>query len=162
VELLPLLVFLNASEDRLVCDADLLEESREVLDAEMTVWASMCLTWARLMLHEDLLAAVGTVPVSSSVTISAYIAVGVSHIISILLVEHIVGDFAEGASPEDQALLERESDPFEEQSVLESPIMLKVSITTQGAVQVLHAKRERGGQRVDCPSGDISGNRRGG
>lgn len=107
VELLLLLVFLDASEDRLVCDADLLEESSEVLDAEMPVWASMCLARAGLMLHENLLAAVRTVPISSSITISTYVTVGMSHIITILLVEHIISDFAEGASPKDQALLKR-------------------------------------------------------
>jgi hypothetical protein len=120
----------------------LLKKCCEILDAEMSIWTAMCLAGARLMLHEDLLAAVGTVPVSSSVAVSAYIAVGMSHIIPILLVEHIVGDFREGASPEEQALLERESDAFQEESILEPPVMLKMSVSTEGTVQVLHAERK--------------------
>jgi hypothetical protein len=83
-----------------------LEEYREVFDVEMPVWTAMCLARARLVLQEDLLAAVGTIPVSSSVAISAYIAVCVSHVIPVLLVEHVVCDFREGTSPEEQALLE--------------------------------------------------------
>jgi hypothetical protein len=119
-----------------------LEECREVLNAEMPVWASMCLAGARLVLHEDLLAAVWTVSVSSSVAISAYIAVGVSHVIPVLFVEYIVGNFRERASPEEQALLERESDAFQEESVLEPPIMLQMSVSAERTVQVLHTERE--------------------
>lgn len=112
MELLLILVFLNASQDGLVCDTRLLEKSSEVLDAKMPVWTPMGLTRARLMLHEDLLAAVGAVSISSSIAISAYVAVGMSYVISILLIEDVVGDFRERASPEEQALLERESDAF--------------------------------------------------
>ena len=101
-------VFLNASQDRLVCDACLLEKSGKVLNAEMSIWTAMGLPRARLMFHEDLLAAVWAVSVSSSIAISPYVTVGVSYVISILFIEHVVSDFRKRASPEEQALLERE------------------------------------------------------
>jgi len=92
VELLLIFVFFNASQDRLVCNTRLLEKCSEVLDAEMPVWTAMGLTRARLMLHENLLAAIGTITVSSPVAIPTYVAVGVSHVITILFVEYVIGN----------------------------------------------------------------------
>lgn len=40
--------------------------------------------------------------------------------------------------------------------------MLQVSVATKRTMQVLHAKWEGGGQGVDCPRGDISGDGGGG
>ncbi len=85
----------------MVGDAGLLQKRSEIVDAEVPIRTAMGFAGAWLVLHEDLLATVGTIPVSSSVAISAYIAVGMPYIIPVFFVEHIVCDFRECTSPKD-------------------------------------------------------------
>lgn len=111
------------------------------------------------MLCQNLLAAKGAVAASSPVRVAAHVAVRVTHIVSVVLVELVVGDFVERAAPEHEALLEIQADALEEQRVLQTSEVLEVSVPPEGAVQVGHARREVLGEIVNVGGGDLGAGR---
>lgn len=86
------------------------------------------------MLHQDLLAAEGTVTASTTVGVAAHVAVRVTHVVTVLLVEDVVRDFREGGAPEHQAFFQREADAFQEEGILQTPIVLEMGIAPEAAV----------------------------
>ena len=76
-------------------------------------------------------------------------------IIAILLVESIVRDLAESRAPEDKTFFEVETDTFEEKGVLEAAVVFEMRISSEGTVEMLHAKRKGGGEIVDVAGGDV-------
>jgi hypothetical protein len=68
-------------------------------------------------------------------------------------------DQLESFPPEDNALLHVQSNTLEEKRVLQSALMLQVTVLPQLAVQVLHTKREVRAQSVNTASvnvGDVT------
>jgi hypothetical protein len=82
----------NASQHIPIIDTDGLEESGQIVHTEMTVWAAMCLASSRWMLCQDLLAGKWGISTSTPIGISAYVAIGVPDVVSILLIERVVRD----------------------------------------------------------------------
>lgn len=70
------------------------------------------------MFSQDLLAAERTVTAASPVGVATHVAVDVPDVVPVLFVEGIVRDFVEGRAPEHQTLLERKTDPLQEERVL--------------------------------------------
>lgn len=116
----------------------------------------MRLSRPRRMFSKYFLATERTVAISPSVTIASHISIGMAHIVTVLLVEHVVCDLAEAGAPEDQTFFEIETNAFEEEGVLKSTIVFEVGVAAEGAVQVLHAEGEGGGDGVNCAGGDVS------
>lgn len=67
------------------------------------------------MLRKNLLTAEGTIATTSPVRVAAHITVNVADVVPVLLVERVVSDFVEAASPEHEALLQVEADALEEE-----------------------------------------------
>jgi len=109
----------------------------------------MSLAWPRRMLREYLLARKCTISIPAPVAIASHIAICVPHIVPVFFVKLIVGDFGEPGAPEHEAFFEVEPDAFEEERVLKAAVVLEMCVATQGPVQILHAKREGGGERID-------------
>ncbi len=101
------------------------------------------------MFGENLLTAKRTITIPAPIRVATHITIRMTDIIPVFLVKGIVCDFRERRSPEDEAFFEVESDAFEEERVLETAVVLEVCIAAEGAVQVLHAEGEGGGEDVD-------------
>jgi hypothetical protein len=107
------------------------------------------------MLGQNLLAAVGAVAAAAAVGVAADVAVDVAHVVAVLLVEGVVGDLAERGPPEDEALLQVESDALEEERVLQPPEVLEVCVAPERPVQVRHAHGEVLRQVVHVARSDL-------
>lgn len=114
VKLLLVLVFLDALNDRSIGDTHTLYQRRQIVHIEMSVWTSVSFAWTGRVLGEDLLATKGAITTTPAIRITTHIAVYVPNIVSVFLVERLVIDLAEAASPENQTLLEIKSDALEE------------------------------------------------
>lgn len=157
--LLSVLVLLDALQHGSVRNTHRLHQRRQILQVEVSVRAAVRLPRPRGVLCQNLLAAKGAVAASSPVRVAAHVAVRVTHIVSVVLVELVVGDFVERAAPEHEALLEIQADAFKEQRVLQASKVLEVSVSPEGAVQVGHARREVLGEIVDVGGGDLGASR---
>jgi hypothetical protein len=108
----------------------------------MAVRAAMGLSGPWWMLCEDLLTRIRRVAFSSAIGIASNITVGVTDVVSVLLVELVVCDLLESTPPEDQAIFEGQANALQEQGVLQSTEVLQVRVRTQLRMQVFHAERE--------------------
>lgn len=129
-----LLVLPDAVEHRPVVYADLLQQGRQVLEVEMTVWAPVGLAGAGRVLREDLLAAKGRIARAPAVGVAADVAVNVPDVVPVFLVEGVVRDLVEGRAPEQQTLLQREAHTLEEERVLQPPKVFEVRVPPQRPV----------------------------
>ncbi len=100
----------------------------------MPVWASVCLAWTRGVLGQYLLTGEGRVAAPATVRVTADITVRVPHIVPVFLVESVVRDLVKCGTPKDQALLQVQTEPFEEECVLQSTVMLEMRVSTQRPV----------------------------
>lgn len=82
------------------------------------------------MLSKDLLTTEWTITTSSSVGITTDITINVTNVISVLLVELVICDLVEALSPEYKTLLQVEPNTLEKERVLQSTIVLEMSVTT--------------------------------
>ena len=113
------------------------------------------------MFRQNLLTAKRAIPAPSPIRITTNITIDVTHIVPVLLVECVVADLAEPASPKDQALLEVEANTLEKERVLQAAVMLEVGVASEGAVEVRHAGGEVLGERVDVAGGNLGAGGRG-
>ena len=98
----------------------------------------------RRVLHQDLLTRVRTVAAAAAVRVAARVAVRVPHGVAVFLIKRIFSDELERGMPEDEALLETDSDAFEEKRVLLQPaVALEVAVLLERRVEVFHAEWER-------------------
>ena len=109
-----------------VVDAHALQHRDEVVRCECAVWAAVRLTGAWEGLGEDLLARVGRVATASAVRVAAYVAVGVANVVAVFFLEFFVRHELEGAPPEDDTFVEAEADSLQEESVLQTTVVLKM------------------------------------
>ena len=86
----------------------------------------MLLPCTRKCFCEKLLARVWCVATSSPVGISAYIAVRVSDIVFVFLVELLVRHLAKALPPECNTFVQGEPNAFEEESILQTSVMLEM------------------------------------
>lgn len=100
VKLLVILIFLDASQNRWIRNAHGLQQCCQVLKVEMPVWASVGLARAGWVLRQNLLAGVGRVATPTTVRVPADIAIYVSYIVPVFLVESVVRDLVECTAPE--------------------------------------------------------------
>lgn len=63
-------------------------------------------------------------------------------IVAIFFVERVVGDKTEGMAPKDKAIVQGEANTFEKQRVLQTAVILEVTVFTQSAMEVTHAEGE--------------------
>lgn len=105
----------------------------------MPVRTPVGLARPRRMLGQNLLTAKRTVATASPVRVAADVAVCVPDVVPVLLVERVVRHLVEGAAPEGEALLQVQADALEEERVLQTAVVLEVSVATQRPVQVGHA-----------------------
>jgi hypothetical protein len=115
----------------------------------------MGFAWTRGVLCKDLLTTERAITTSSAIWIATHIAVYMADVVSVFLVERLVIDLAEAAPPEDQTLLEVESNALEEQGVLQSAEMLEMGIFSKGSVEMGHASWEMLWEVVDVACGDL-------
>jgi hypothetical protein len=107
------------------------------------------------MLHEDLLAAIRAVSTTTTVRVTADLAVHVPHIVLVFFVELVVRDLAERRSPEVQRLVDAEANALQEQRVLQAAIVFEVRVPPERAVEVGHAGGEVLGKVVDIAGCDV-------
>lgn len=136
---LPLHILTHLLQDNSVIHTRLLQHRNQILRRERPVRAAVRLTGARQGLRGQLLARVRRIAAATAVGVAADIAVRVTHVVAVLLVELLVRHQLEAAPPEDQALLEREADALQEERVLQTAEVLEVGVLAKCAVQVLHA-----------------------
>jgi hypothetical protein len=94
------------------------------------------------MLGKNLLTAERTISAASSIRIPANIAVCVTNVVPVFLVEGIICNLVKAAPPKHEAFFQVQTNTLEEQSVLETTVVFKMSITTQGSMEVGHAGGE--------------------
>lgn len=123
-------------------DSRSLQQAGQIVHAEVPVRTSMAFTASRGMLCEDLLTRKGGVAAAPTDGISTNVAVRMADVVAVLLVEGVVCYESEGLAPEDQAVLHRQTEPFEEKGVLQAAKMFKMIIFAQGHVKVTHAERK--------------------
>ena len=116
----------------------------------------------RRMFRQYFLARKRTIPASPTIRIPAHITIHVADIIAIFLIKRIISDILKGPAPEDETFLEVEPDAFEEERVLETAEVFEVRVAAEGAVEVLHAEGEGGGEGVDVAGGDVGAGEGGG
>lgn len=122
-----------------VIDAHSFHQLRQVLETEVPVRATVCLTRSRWVLCEDLLTAEWAVPVAAPVRVPANIAIGVPDVVPVVFVELIIRNLVEGLPPKRQTLLQIQSNTLQEQRVLQATKVLEVGVATEGPVKVRHA-----------------------
>lgn len=143
-------------EQVFVMDTCRLKKPNKIVDGEMSIWAAMGLTGTRIGIPEDLLARVGRISSSSAVDVAADISVSMADIVLVSRIELVVCKALEGLAPEDDTLLERQSDPLEEERVLKTAVMLEMVVLAQRHVQTAHAEWKMLGQLVDIIGCDRS------
>ena len=128
----------------------------------MAVRTTVGLPWSGRMVRQNLLAGEGAVAVSATIAIPAHIAIGMTNIVAILFIEHIICDFGERGAPENETFLEGQPDAFEEKGVLQTAEMFQMRVAAEGAVEMGHAEGEGGGEGVDVAGGDVGAGEGGG
>lgn len=83
----------------------------------------MLLSWPGRMFHEDLVTTEWTISASTSGTVPSHITVRVPDIITVFLVECVVGYQAETAAPVRKAFREGEAEAFEKEGKLEAGVV---------------------------------------
>lgn len=78
------------AENLLVVHAGGLQQPNEVVNREVAVWTSVCLTNAGVVIAQDLLAGVRWVPTAAAVHIAANVTVGVADVVFVLGVELVI------------------------------------------------------------------------
>ena len=116
--LLLVLIILDTLNHGSIIHAHALHQRCEVLHAKVPVRASVSLAGAWRVLCENLLATEGAVAASPPVGITTNVAICVTNIVPVVLVEGIVGNLVEAASPEHERLLQIETNVLEEEAVL--------------------------------------------
>lgn len=114
----------------------------------------MRLARAGRMFGQDLLARERRVPPPATRRVPAHVAVRVPDVVAVFLVEGVVGVIFEALAPEVDAVVEGETEAFEEEGVLQAAEVLEVRVLAQGEVQVAHAEGEVHGEGVDGCGGD--------
>lgn len=97
----------------------------------MPVRAAVSLTRTRGVLSKNFLTAERTIAAASSVRISTNVAVRVADVVSVFFVERVICDLVEATPPKHETFFQVQTNTLEEQSVLETTVMLQVSIATQ-------------------------------
>jgi len=101
-----------------------LEEVYEIVNGEVTVWATVRLASARVGVAEYLLARVGRVSTTSAVDVATNITISVPDVVFVSGVELVVCEALERLAPEKNTFLERQSNTLQKQSILKSTKML--------------------------------------
>ena len=115
---LPIYILLDSSKHMTVTNTRSLQQGRQVLNAEMTIWATMTFATAGRVLGQDFLAGIRRVTSSATVGVTTHVAIGMTDIITIFLVEGVVRYQSKGLPPKDQAVFHREPKTFKEKCVL--------------------------------------------
>ena len=144
----------DAAEHIPIVDARGLQQAGEVVEAEMAVRTAVRLARARRVLGQDLLAGEGRVAAPSPRGVPAHIPVRVPDVVPVFFVELVVRVVLEALSPEQDAVVQRQADAFQEEGVLQPAEMLQVAVLAQRHVQVAHAGGEVRGEGVDAGGGD--------
>lgn len=108
-----------------------MKEVDEIVDGEVTVRATVCLTSARIGVAEDLLARVRGVSTASAVDITANITISVPDVVLVSGVELVVCEALEGLALENDTFLKRQSNTLQEQRILKSTKMLQMVVLAQ-------------------------------
>ena len=75
-------------------------------------------------------------------------------VVAVFFVESVVGVVFEAFAPEEYAIFQSQTDPFQEKCILQTSEVFKVRVLAEGEVQVSHAEWEVGGEVVDAGGGD--------
>ena len=154
VEALLLHILAHPAEHVPVGQARRLQESGQVVDAEMAVRAPVALAASGRVLGQDFLARKRGAAAAAPDCVAAHVAVSVAHVIPIFLVERVIRDQLEALPPEQKTVLHGEPDPLQEERVLQAAEMFQVAVLAERHVQVPHAKREMRGEAVNGGGGD--------
>ena len=119
-----LYVFLDPSQYITIVDACLLQQRRQVVDAEVAVWASVTLSVARWMFGQDLLAREWGVTSAPAISVATDIAIHVANVVFIVFVKLIIRLELKGLAPKDEAVLHGKSNAFNEKGVLKTTKVL--------------------------------------
>lgn len=147
-------IFSHPTEDFLIVDSSGLKEPNEIVGREMTVRAAMSLADSGVRIIQNLLARVRRVATTSPIDITTDITVRVSDVVLVPRVELVICEALEGLAPEENTFLERQTDSFEKECVLETSVVFQVIVLAQGHVQAAHAQWEVLRKGVDAASGD--------
>jgi hypothetical protein len=82
-----------------------LKEADEIVDGKMTIRAAMCLPSPRAGVVQNPLTRIGRIASTSTVSITAHVAVRVADVVSIFRVELIISVSSERLAPEDETVL---------------------------------------------------------
>ena len=107
MEFLLLLVLLDTPEHITILHTSPLQQRHKVFGIEVTIWTAVRLPRPGMAVRKDFLAAERRIAVSTAVRVSSNITVRVTHIVTVFLVECIIGDLAEACTPEVKAVFER-------------------------------------------------------
>lgn len=102
----------------------------------------MVLARCRKGLCKKPLAGKGRIASPASIAVAAHVSVGVTDVVFVFLAELLVCDEAERAAPELYAVFQGHSHAFEEQRVLEAPVMFEMSGFFEGGLELGHAEGE--------------------
>ena len=101
-----------------IIDSRSLKQCDEVVGREMAVRAAVRFAAAGGVFGQDLLAREGGVALPAPRSVSTDVAVRVTHVVFVLLVEFVVCFLSEARAPEDEAIFQAQPDAFEEERVL--------------------------------------------
>jgi len=106
-------ILTHPPQNFLVADARCLQQPDKVVNGVVAVRTPVGLTNAGVAIAQDLLARVGSVSSTTTVHITTHVTVGMADVIFVLGVEFVVGFTLEGLAPEEDTLLQRETDTFQ-------------------------------------------------
>ena len=116
-------ILFHSSQHVSVVDSCGLEQCGQIIDTEMPVGTSMTFATSGWMLGQDFLAGEGGVAAAAPCGVSADLAVCVSDVVAVFLVERVVGNEFESLAPENKTVFQRQADAFEEERVLQTSKM---------------------------------------
>ena len=111
-------VFAHYAENFLVMDTCGLKQANKIVNRIMAIRASMRLANTRVVIAQDLLARVWGIATATTVYITTNITIGMANVVLVLGVEFVVRLAFEGLPPEDDTLLQRETDALQEERIL--------------------------------------------
>lgn len=119
-------IFLDCPEHITVVDTYSLEKRKKVVWGKCAVRTAVRLSRSRKRFRQKFLARVGSVTAATTVCIATYVAVGVTDVVLVFFLELLVCYQLEAAPPEHQTLVQAQAYSFQEESVLQTTIMLEM------------------------------------
>ena len=94
----------NTSQDIPVHDAGALEQRREVVRTEVSIWAAVAFATTRRVLSQYFLTRKGRITPATPIGVAPNITIRMPDVVAVLFVECVIGDFVKRLSPEDDAV----------------------------------------------------------